>query len=68
MVKLLMVKLMMMKLLAVGSDDLSRRVSLLQPREHVLRDAWNRVDKFFAWHLRGVAPQPMSNVDMSNVQ
>ena len=27
-------------------------------REHVLRDAWNRVDKFFAWHLRGKAPQP----------
>ena len=27
-------------------------------REHVLRDAWNRVDRFFAWHLRGVVPQP----------
>jgi dipeptidyl aminopeptidase/acylaminoacyl peptidase len=23
-------------------------------REHVLRDAWNRVDRFFAWHLQGM--------------
>ncbi len=23
-------------------------------REHVLRDAWNRVDRFFAWHLQGI--------------
>jgi dipeptidyl aminopeptidase/acylaminoacyl peptidase len=27
-------------------------------REHVLRDAWNRVDRFFAFHLRGVGPKP----------
>jgi dipeptidyl aminopeptidase/acylaminoacyl peptidase len=27
-------------------------------REHILRDAWNRVDKFFAFHLRGVGPKP----------
>jgi len=27
-------------------------------REHVLRDAWNRVDQFFAFHLRGVGPKP----------
>jgi hypothetical protein len=27
-------------------------------REHVLRDAWNRVDQFFAFHLRGVDPKP----------
>ena len=27
-------------------------------REHVLRDAWNRVDRFFAFHLRGVGPEP----------
>jgi dipeptidyl aminopeptidase/acylaminoacyl peptidase len=27
-------------------------------REHVLRDAWTRVDQFFAFHLRGVGPQP----------
>ena len=27
-------------------------------REHVLRDAWSRVDRFFAFHLRGVGPKP----------
>ncbi|HKR85968.1 MAG TPA: prolyl oligopeptidase family serine peptidase [Terriglobales bacterium] len=27
-------------------------------REHVLRDAWTRVDQFFAFHLRGVGPKP----------
>ena len=27
-------------------------------REHVLSDAWNRVDRFFALHLRGVEPKP----------
>ena len=27
-------------------------------REHVLRDAWSRVDRFFALHLRGVGPKP----------
>jgi dipeptidyl aminopeptidase/acylaminoacyl peptidase len=27
-------------------------------REHVLRDAWNRVDRFFAFHLRGVGGSP----------
>jgi len=27
-------------------------------REHVLRDAWNRVDQFFAFHLLGVGPKP----------
>ena len=24
----------------------------------VLRDAWHRVDEFFAFHLRGVGPKP----------
>lgn len=27
-------------------------------REHVLRDAWNRVDRFFAFRLRGVGGSP----------
>ncbi|HTQ59140.1 MAG TPA: prolyl oligopeptidase family serine peptidase [Candidatus Solibacter sp.] len=27
-------------------------------REHVLRDAWHRVDDFFDLHLRGISPYP----------
>jgi hypothetical protein len=29
-------------------------------REHVLRDAWNRVDEFFDEHLKGSARGPRS--------
>ena len=31
-------------------------------REHVLRDAWNRVDQFFAAHLRGASTAPGKGV------